>query len=97
MNLASAEFSTGPDLSNPVELTRICLEMADGLEQQAKASRAGSAMSGAPYPEQFYRRCAEVFGLCATYIKEHSAPPSVDPPVVVKSAEPVGTEKEKKK
>lgn len=66
------------DLNNPEHLRSELADMAQGLDQQAQASRAGSAMAGAPYPEQFYRRCAAVMRAAELALKPAEVPKADD-------------------
>lgn len=67
-------INQGRDLTNPDQLSLELSDMAQGLDQQAQASRSGSAMSGAPYPEQFYKRCATAMRAAVLALKPAEVP-----------------------
>lgn len=81
-------LNSGPDLTDTATLIAQLVDCASGLEQQAAASRGGSAMGGAPYPEQFYRRCAALMLLSAERIRAGKSVPTI-PPAPVPPGEPL--------
>lgn len=70
------------DFTDPATLANECSVLAQGMDQQAQASRGGTALGGAPYPEQFYMRCANIFRACEAAFKQQTAvkPPEIPTP-----------------
>lgn len=62
-------FQHGPDMTNPDALAQLLLDQAGGLEQQAVASKQGSALGGHPNPAFFYGHSAGVCRAAAAMIK----------------------------
>lgn len=77
-----ADERTAPDLSDPVVLAAQLEDFASGVDQQAVASRSGTALAGHPYPEFFFGRVAELMRRGAAALRK--LPPSPAP-------EPTGT------
>lgn len=78
------EIPTGTDLSDPRKLIEECLSMADGLRQQAVATRTNTAMGGHPHPAFFFEQAAAVMGLAAARLKE-LLPPESPPPAAAQT------------
>lgn len=77
--LPTPEFRPPPDLTDPSAVIAECESMANGMEQQAAASKHTSGMGGHPYPEFFFLRVAEVLKAAASIIKSQEKQPSVPP------------------
>lgn len=72
-------INPAPDLTNPQVLQAKLLEAAGGLDQQATASRIGSAMGGHPFPEQFFRTTAHLIRAAAQQIADDNPVPKSKP------------------
>lgn len=78
----SDELRRESDLSDPIQLTAQLDSLAGGMDQQAIASRSGTALGGHPYPEFFYGQVAVALRAAALMIRHLSKEPITPAPPV---------------
>jgi len=69
-----------PDLTDPKKLVEMLTMVADTLRQQAQAAQPGTAMSGHPYPAQFYATAEWVNRAAIKFVEQYVPKPAPEPP-----------------